>query len=591
MKISFTASESGDDGAPPTLDRNPLRLLVFGQFAPDGPRGISVLSDASGFRDVLKKWAPQLFFEVPNLLSRSPENLEVRLTIAALRDFSPSQVIEALDLTSRANALWNELLGLRGQKDPSPALKRIAAKYAALDSMEAALRLCQKASATPVGPVPVPVSMSKTAAEADGSVSRLLDLIDLPGREEQAADAMGKVIGQMGRVSGKAAAIVDTTELNQAIEEVRRHVGRQLDAIFHHPQFQEAEAMWRGLKFFVDRIDFRQGIQLELYNLPQADLANGFAEGLQEAESLASSPLSAVFAAYGFSHEDAPLLQNLAQTAEAQQIPLLSSLSPEFLGLSDPDNDRPGFVDARLEKSQYVKYNSLRRKDCARWLAVAFNRFLLRAAHGEEDSQAPYAERCTAASDHLWGDPVWPLAVSVARSFAASGWPTEITGQDEGRIEDLPLRTDPRGRQLAIEYLLSQDDVRDLSHNGIIALGAAPNTDSAFISFAPTIFRTDKDEGRNRNTGSFPYQLMVARFLGVLALHKGPLTKLSSGRELQERLESAFGEIIADSGAGASVEANVQPSSGGASGFDVVLKLRTGRGVLRGVSLDLNFSI
>ena len=238
MEISFTHSESGDDSVPPTVVRNPLRLLVFGEFGLESTRGVHVLSDASDFRDVLKKCAPQLFFEVPNFLSRSPENLEVRLKLESLRDFSPAHVIDALDLTSRANALLNELLALRGQKDPSAALKRIATKYAELHSMEAALRLCQRASATPAGPAPAaqPSRVSGGKQDEDGSVSRLLDMIDLPGREEQAADAMNKVIGQMGR-NDKASAAVNSTELNQATEEVRRLLGRQLDAVFHHPQF------------------------------------------------------------------------------------------------------------------------------------------------------------------------------------------------------------------------------------------------------------------------------------------------------------------------------------------------------------------
>lgn len=40
-----------------------------------------------------------------------------------------------------------------------------------------------------------------------------------------------------------------------------RVLGKQMDAIFHQPAFQELESSWRSLELLVDRTDFRENIE------------------------------------------------------------------------------------------------------------------------------------------------------------------------------------------------------------------------------------------------------------------------------------------------------------------------------------------
>ena len=50
---------------------------------------------------------------------------------------------------------------------------------------------------------------------------------------------------------------VDKALVDALIAEIDAKLSRQIDEILHHPTFQKLESAWRGLKFVVDRTDFR----------------------------------------------------------------------------------------------------------------------------------------------------------------------------------------------------------------------------------------------------------------------------------------------------------------------------------------------
>src|SRR5438128_360553 len=59
---------------------------------------------------------------------------------------------------------------------------------------------------------------------------------------------------------------VDRQIVDTMIAAIDQRIGQKLDAILHHPEFQRLESAWRGLRFVVDRTDFRENIALELYD-------------------------------------------------------------------------------------------------------------------------------------------------------------------------------------------------------------------------------------------------------------------------------------------------------------------------------------
>src|SRR6185295_10452157 len=57
---------------------------------------------------------------------------------------------------------------------------------------------------------------------------------------------------------------IDKAIVDGMIVEIDKKLSKQLDAIMHQPAFQKLESAWRGLKFVVDRTNFRENIKIEL---------------------------------------------------------------------------------------------------------------------------------------------------------------------------------------------------------------------------------------------------------------------------------------------------------------------------------------
>jgi type VI secretion system protein ImpC len=69
---------------------------------------------------------------------------------------------------------------------------------------------------------------------------------------------------------------IDRTAVDAMVAEIDRKLTAQVNEILHHPEVQKLESAWRGLKFAVDRIDFRENVRLEILSVDretlQADL-------------------------------------------------------------------------------------------------------------------------------------------------------------------------------------------------------------------------------------------------------------------------------------------------------------------------------
>ena len=73
--------------------------------------------------------------------------------------------------------------------------------------------------------------------------------------------------------------------IDQMIADIDGKISRQIDEILHHKAFQTLESSWRGLKFVVDRTDFRQNIRLEVLNCSKSDLLADFEDSPEVVKS------------------------------------------------------------------------------------------------------------------------------------------------------------------------------------------------------------------------------------------------------------------------------------------------------------------
>jgi type VI secretion system protein ImpC len=93
---------------------------------------------------------------------------------------------------------------------------------------------------------------------------------------DQRVTAAVQVFLERLKQSGHTVERLDKTLLDHHIAELDNQISRQLDAVMHHPDFQRVESGWRGLKFLVDRTDFRQNVKIEVLDVSKEDLRQDF---------------------------------------------------------------------------------------------------------------------------------------------------------------------------------------------------------------------------------------------------------------------------------------------------------------------------
>jgi len=143
---------------------------------------------------------------------------------------------------------------------------------------------------------------------------------------------------------------VDKAFVDALIAEIDQKLSRQIDEIIHNPAFQKLESAWRGLKFVVDRTDFRENIKVELLNCSKDDLLADFEDSPEVPKSglyktvysaefgtFGGRPYGAIIANYDFGPgpQDIALLQKCAAVATMAHAPFIAAAGPQFFGLRD----------------------------------------------------------------------------------------------------------------------------------------------------------------------------------------------------------------------------------------------------------------
>jgi hypothetical protein len=153
-----------------------------------------------------------------------------------------------------------------------------------------------------------------------------------------------------------------------------------------------------------------------------------------------------------------------------------------------------------------------------------------------------------------------------------------------------------RGRgtvQAALELGLDQQAAQDLARGGLIALFPPENSDRAFALAAPTLHRPadlTPASPRARSIG-LAYQLLAARVARAVADVKPELVGLGSPDATRARLGRFLQRLLETTGPGSSVDVRLTPDPDAAETLLATLALRTGKAVLGGVGLELNFRL
>ena len=195
---------------------------------------------------------------------------------------------------------------------------------------------------------------------------------------------------------------VDKKLVDQMIAELDKKLSVQVDQILHHEDFQKLESAWTGLKFVIDRTNFRENIKVEMLSVSKDELREDFEDSPEIVKSglykhvytaeygqFGGSPVGAIIGNYDFGPgpQDMSLLKNIASVSAMSHAPFIAAAGPEFFGLDDYQK-LPNLKDLKsiFEGPQYAKWQSFRESEDARYVGLTMPRFLLRLPYGENSN-------------------------------------------------------------------------------------------------------------------------------------------------------------------------------------------------------------
>jgi type VI secretion system protein ImpC len=376
---------------------------------------------------------------------------------------------------------------------------------------------------------------------------------------------------------------IDRKLVDAMIAELDKRIGVQVDEVIHHKDFQKLESAWRGLKFLVDRTDFRENLRIHVLQAKKEELLRDFEDASEimtsglyrhvytaEYGQFGGKPYGSIVANYefGVGSSDLALLRNCASVASMAHAPFLAAASPDIFGNEEKDfTNLPFFKDleALFEGPRYTKWRAFRESEDARYCGMVMPRFMLRGPYQAEEGQTQsFAYQEHVVDDHgkyLWGNAAFALASRISDSFAKWRWCPNIIGPGSGgAVEDLPIHNyEAMGEtktKIPTEVLISERREFELSEQGFIALTMRKDSDNACFFSAnscqkPKYFGIS-DAGKEAETNfrlgtQLPYMFIISRLAHYLkVLQREHIGSWKERTDLEKELNNWISQYVVD---------------------------------------------
>lgn len=374
---------------------------------------------------------------------------------------------------------------------------------------------------------------------------------------------------------------IDSNFIDQMIASLDQKMSAQIDEILHADEFQKLESTWRGLKFLVDRTDFRQNIKVEIINVSKTDLMNDFEDSpevvrsglykhiyVEEYGQFGGQPIGAIIGNYEFGSgaADIKLLQQTAAVAAMAHAPFLSAAGANMFGLQNI-SEMANLKDLKaiFEQPTYAKWQSFRESEDSRYVGLTADRFMLRAPYDRESYPSKvfnYEEKTHGDNkNYSWGNTAFALASCLADSFAKYRWTPNIIGPTSGgQVDDLPTHTfESMGRlevKPSTEVIISDRREYELAEEGFIALVYRKGSNNAAFFSANSAQKPknfpNTEEGKNAERNyrlgtQLPYMFMINRLAHYIkVLQRENIGSWKSQTELQSELSKWISQYVSD---------------------------------------------
>ncbi len=374
---------------------------------------------------------------------------------------------------------------------------------------------------------------------------------------------------------------VDKAMVDAMISEIDRKLSRQLNAILHAPEFQALESSWRGLKFLVDRIDFRQNVRLEVLPCTKQELLEDFEDkpevpktGLYrhvysaEYGTFGGAPYGLLVSDFDFGPgpQDIALLQGIAAVSAMAHAPFIANAGPEFFGVdSMTEVPRLKDLESLFDGPKYARWRGFRESEDARYVGLCMPRFLLRVPYGEQTVPAAnfrFEEQAAGQHDaYLWGAASLAFATRVTESFAKYRWCPNIIGpQAGGSVDGMALHTyEAMGEvqsKIPTEIQLTERREFELSEQGFIGLVHRKGSDNAAFFSANSCLKAkvfaNTEAGKAAETNyrlgtQLPYTFIVTRLAHYIkVLQREQIGAWKEKADLQRELNKWISQYVVD---------------------------------------------
>jgi type VI secretion system protein ImpC len=423
----------------------------------------------------------------------------------------------------------------------------------------------------------------------------LLDQIVEEGRmgRDAAAKERGKDLVKqfVGEVLKGTVRIGSDTEamINARIAQIDALISAQLNEVMHHPQFQQLEGTWRGLKYLLNNTETGTQLKIKVMNVSKKDLLKDLQKAPEFDQSalfkkvyeeefgvFGGTPFGALLGDYEFgkSGQDIELLEKISQVAAAAHAPFITAASPEMMNMeSFTQLDAPRDMGKVFDTTEYAKWKSFRQSEDARYVALTLPRILIREPYGKDTVPVEafdYEERVdgTDHSKYLWANSAWALGSRITQSFATYGWCATIRGVESGGMVDgLPVHnfkteSGDMAMKCPTETPISDRREKELADLGFAPLVHCKGTDyAAFFSVQsaqkPKIYDSDSATANARISAQLPYIFAVSRFAHYLkSMMRDKIGGFASRTEIERFLNNWINHyVVANDDAGFEMKA------------------------------------
>jgi type VI secretion system protein ImpC len=419
------------------------------------------------------------------------------------------------------------------------------------------------------------------SALAEVQMQELGDLSSLLKKEfkprtdtaEQAVESAVQTLAQQALANTALVKDDVVQSIEAMISALDAKIGKQLDKILHHPDFQQLEGAWRGLHYLVNNTETDETLKIRVLNVSKKDLGKTFSKFKgtawdqsplfkqlyeQEFGQLGGHPYGLLVGDYQFdqSPPDVEIMRGMAQVAAAAHAPFLASPKPSLFQMESwQELANPRDLTKIFQTPEYAAWRSFRQSEDSKYIGLAMPRFLARLPYGANTMPAEgmtYEEESLGGKheQYVWANAAYAMAANITRSFKQYGWCTSIRGVESGgAVANLPshtFATDDGGVDMKCPTEIAISDRREaeLAKNGLMALVHRKNSDFAAFVSANSIHQPaeyeDAAASANAALGSrLPYMFATCRFAHYLkCIVRDKVGGFASAASMQQFLQS-----------------------------------------------------